>query len=425
MLELLDLRERGGRLEPTRLEPDPTVVQTVRGILDRVRAEGDVALFELTLSLDGADLGERGLIVSPDEFAHAQSETPSELKAAIDALVERLIDLSARQLPREWSDERDGVRFGEMVRPLRAVGCYVPGGRAVYPSSVCMTIVPAVVAGVEEIVLATPPRVDGSVPPLVLYAAVRAGATKVIKSGGAQAIGALAFGTESVPHVDRIVGPGNLYVTEAKRQLAGVVGIDGLAGPSEVVVVADSKADPELAAADLIAQAEHDPEAMTHFVTTDVSLLDRLREALARALVDAGRKEIVEQALARARGILVRDLDQAAEVVDDLAAEHLLVLLDDPREFLQRVRNAGAIFLGEWSAVPFGDYGVASNHVLPTAGTARFASGLRAADFVTIRSVVQMSAEAAASFADQASAIARAEGLGGHARAMELRKERA
>src|SRR6266487_713581 len=167
MLELLDLRERGGRLEPTRLEPDPTVVQTVRGILDRVRAEGDVALFELTLSLDGADLGERGLIVSPDEFAHAQSETPSELKAAIDALVERLIDLSARQLPREWSDERDGMRFGEMVRPLRAVGCYVPGGRAVYPSSVCMTIVPAVVAGVEEIVLATPPRVDGSVPPLV------------------------------------------------------------------------------------------------------------------------------------------------------------------------------------------------------------------------------------------------------------------
>ncbi|MBI3648290.1 MAG: histidinol dehydrogenase, partial [Actinobacteria bacterium] len=235
---------------------------------------------------------------------------------------------------------------------------------------------------------------------------------------------ALAFGTRSVPRVDRIVGPGNAYVTEAKRQLAGVVGIDGLAGPSEVVVVADATADPELAAVDLIAQAEHDPEARTHFVTTDAPLVERVREALARELEGAGRKQIVESALELARAILVRDLDQAAEVVNDLAAEHLLLLLPDPRAFLEGVRNAGAIFLGEWSAVPFGDYGVASNHVLPTAGTARFASGLRAADFVTVSSVVELSAGSAAAFAGQTSTIALAEGLVGHARAMDVRKRR-
>ena len=425
MLELLDLRQRGERLEPTSLEVDPTVEGTVRDILARVRAEGDGVLLELALKFDGADLGSTGLVVTPDEFARAEAETPTELKAALDALVERLTDLHTRQLPREWWDEREGVRFGEMVRPLRAVGCYVPGGRAVYPSSVCMTVVPAIVAGVEQIVLCTPPRPDGSVSASVLYAAVRAGATNVIKSGGAQAIGALTYGTASVPRVDRIVGPGNAYVTEAKRQVAGTVGVDGLAGPSEIVIVADADADAELAAIDLIAQAEHDPQAKTHFVTTDPAIVYRVRDALGRELVNAGRREIVDQALAHARAILVRDLDQAAEVTDDIAAEHLLVLLPDPRAFLRNVRNAGAVFLGPWSAVPFGDYGIASNHVLPTAGTARFASGLRSADFVTVRSVVQLAPEGAAAFAGETSTIARAEGLVGHARAMDVRKERA
>lgn len=425
MFELLDLRERGERLEPTGLELDPTVADSVREILLRVRSEGDAALVDLALRFDGADLREMGLVVAPDEFARAEAETPIELKAALDALVERLTELHTRQLPREWWDDRDGVRFGEMVRPLRAVGCYVPGGRAIYPSSVCMTVVPAVVAGVQEIVLCTPPRPDGTVPAPVLYAAVRAGATRVIRSGGAQVIGALAFGTESVPRVDRIVGPGNAYVTEAKRQLTGSVGIDGLAGPSEIVVVADASADPSLVAIDLIAQAEHDPEAKAHFVTTEPDLIPRVRDALVRELAAAGRREIVEQALEHARAILVRDLDQAAEVADDLAPEHLLILLDDPRSFATNVRNAGAVFLGSWSAVPFGDYGIASNHVLPTAGTARFASGLRASDFVTLRSVLELGPGGAAAFAEQTSTIARAEGFVGHARAMDVRRERA
>jgi histidinol dehydrogenase len=424
MLRLLDLRERGERLQPSKLDMDPTVSETVRTILQRVFVEGDAVLVELAHRFDHADLS-RGLVVGDRELDAARERTPTGLRDALGRLIERLRDLHARQLPPEWWDERDGVRFGEIVRPLRAVGCYVPGGRAVYPSSVCMTVVPAVVAGVEEIVLATPPQADGSVPDAVLCAAAAAGATRVVRSGGAQAIGALAYGTESVPAVDRIVGPGNAYVTEAKRQVAGTVGIDGLAGPSEVTVVAGPDADPELCAVDLVAQAEHDPEAVTHFVTTDPGLVDRVEEALEVELKDAARRPIVEAALAHARAIVVRDEAQAAEVADDLAAEHLLILLPDPMAFLAKVRNAGAIFLGEWSAVPFGDYGIASNHVLPTAGTARFSSGLRAADFVTVRSVVQLSSGASARLAPDASTIARAEGLDGHARAMDARKDRA
>jgi histidinol dehydrogenase len=423
MLRLLDLRERGERLQPSKLDTDPTVSETVRAILQRVFVEGDAVLVELAQRFDGADLSE-GLVASDAEIHAARARTPAALRDALDRLIERLRDLHARQLPSEWWEDREGVRFGEVVRPLRAVGCYVPGGRAVYPSSVCMTVTPAVVAGVEEIVLTTPPQADGSLPDAVLYAAAAAGATRVIKSGGAQAIGALAFGTESVPAVDRIVGPGNAYVTEAKRQVAGIVGIDGLAGPSEVTVIAGPDADPELCAVDLVAQAEHDPEAVTHFVTTDPGLVDRVAKALEVELREAGRRSIVEAALAHARAIVVRDEDQAAEVADDLAAEHLLILLPDPEAFLAKVRNAGAIFLGEWSAVPFGDYGVASNHVLPTAGTSRFSSGLRAADFVTVRSVVRMSSEASARMAPETSTIANAEGLTGHARAMDVRRGR-
>jgi histidinol dehydrogenase len=425
VFETLDLRERGGRLEPSKLEIDPAVSEIVRGILQRVFVEGDDVLIELALKFDGADLRETGVLVTPAEFADAEGSVPGRLKAAIDDLVVRLEDLATRQLPREWWDERDGVRFGEIVRPLESVGCYVPGGRAVYPSSVCMTVVPAVVAGVEEIVLTTPPQPDGSIPTAVLYAAARAGATKVVKSGGAQAIGALTYGSESVPTVDRIVGPGNVYVTEAKRQVAGFVGIDGLAGPSELAIVADGDVDPHLAALDLIAQAEHDPEARTFFISPDADLIERIGAALGEALAKAGRREIVDAAMAHTKAVIVRDLDHAAEAANDVAAEHLQILLDDPVAFVPKIRNAGAVFLGHWTAVPFGDYGVASNHVLPTAGTARFTSGLRSADYVTVSSVVLMDGEAAARFAPGTSAIAVAEGLVGHARAMDTRAERA
>jgi histidinol dehydrogenase len=425
MLELLDLRERGGRLEPSKLEIDPPVTETVRSILQRVFVEGDEVLVELARRFDGADLSDTGVMVTEEELAAAERDTPEPLRAALVDLCERLRALCDRQLPREWWEERDGVRFGEIVRPLEAVGCYVPGGRAVYPSSVCMTVVPARVAGVEEIVLCTPPQADGSIPASVLFAARIAGATHVAKTGGAQAIGAMAYGTESVPAVDRIVGPGNVYVTEAKRQVAGFVGIDGLAGPSELAIVAAGDVDPRLAALDLIAQAEHDPEARTFFVTPDPALAADVDAAVGREVADAGRREIVDAALRFTKLVVVRDLDHAAEAVNDVAAEHLQLLLDDPEAFLPKVRNAGAIFLGRWTAVPYGDYGVASNHVLPTAGTARFASGLRAADYVTVSSVVEMSPGAAARFTAGTATIANAEGLVGHARAMQARAEEA
>jgi histidinol dehydrogenase len=423
VLELLDLRERGERLEATRLEIDPTVADIVSGILQRVFVEGDDVLVELAHRFDGCDLSRSGILVGPGEFERAERETPPELRAALDDLIERIRDLAARQLPTEWSEERNGVRFGEIVRALESVGCYVPGGRAVYPSSVCMTVVPAVVAGVEEIVLCTPPQADGSIPAPVLYAAQHAGATHVAKTGGAQAVGAMAHGTESIPRVDRIVGPGNAYVTEAKRQVAGFVGIDGLSGPSELAIVADGDVDAEMAALDLIAQAEHDPEARTFLVSPDADLVARISEALTDALADAGRREIVDAALRYTKAVLVRDLEQAADVVNDLAAEHLQLLLDDPERFLAGVRNAGAVFLGRWTAVPFGDYGVASNHVLPTAGTARFSSGLRASDYVTVASFVEMDRAAAARYASGTSRIANAEGLVGHARAMDARAD--
>jgi histidinol dehydrogenase len=425
VLELLDLRERGERLEAARPEIDPTVAETVQRILQRVFVEGDEVLIELAQRFDDADLSRTGLMVSDDEFDAAEDGTPDELKGSLSELIERLRRFHERQLPVAWWDERDGVRYGEVIRPIRAVGCYVPGGRAVYPSSVCMTVVPAVVARVPEIVLCTPPRSDGTIHPAVLYAAREAGVTCVAKTGGAQAIAAMAYGTESIPQVDRIVGPGNAYVTEAKRQLCGTVGIDALAGPSELAIVAEGDVDPELVALDLIAQAEHDPMARTFLVTTEEAVIGKVGASLEQLVAKAGRREIVDASLGRSRGVLVRDLAHAAEVVDELAPEHLLILLPDPEAFLETVSVAGAIFLGEWSAVPFGDYGVASNHVLPTLGTARFSSGLRASDFVAVRPVVQMSATAAARHSAAVAAIANAEGLVGHARAVEARRERA
>jgi histidinol dehydrogenase len=421
MLELLDLRERGGRLEPSKLEIDPATTETVRSILQSVFIEGDEVLIELAKQFDGADLSTRGILVTDEEFDVAEREVEPELRAALDELIARLHRYCDRQIPTEWWEEHDGVRYGEIVRPLDTVGCYVPGGRARYPSSVCMTVVPAIAAGVREIVLCTPPQRDGTIHAPVLYAARRAGATYVAKTGGAQAVAAMAYGTESIPSVDRIVGPGNVYVTEAKRQVAGFVGIDGLAGPSELAIVAAGSVDPRMAALDLIAQAEHDPEARTFFITPDPPLAEKVDAALEDELAHAGRREIVDQAIRHTKLVLVRDLPHAADAVNDVAAEHLLLLVDDPTAFLPWVRNAGAIFLGPWTAVPYGDYGVASNHVLPTAGTARFASGLRSADYVTVSSVLEMSPAAAARYTPGTSAIARAEGLVGHAKAMDAR----
>lgn len=419
---MLDLRGAAVELPaPRRAALDPAVVERTREIVARVRAESDAALIDLAMRFDGADLRASGLVVPPEEFEAAERAVPTQLGEAIERMVDRLRDLHARQLPREWWDERDGVRFGEIVRPVSSAGCYVPGGRAAYPSTVCMTVVPARVAGVERVVVCTPPSPDGSVPPAVLVAARSAGADTVVKAGGAHAIAAMAYGTESVPRVDVIVGPGNVYVTAAKREVSGDVGIDSLAGPSELVIVADGGADPGVLAGDLIAQAEHDPLASTTLVTTHAGLADKVGAALDAEVARAARRDIVASSIRFARAVVVEDLDRAGEVVDALAPEHLLVVVAEPRSFLAGVHNAGSIFLGRWTAVAFGDYGAGSNHVLPTMGTARFSSGLRVTDFLTVSSVTEMGPEAAARLAPEIATIARAEGLEAHARSVEAR----
>lgn len=398
---------------------DPAVIEGARAICDRVREEGDAALVDLTRLYDGAEVDGR-LLVSPEEIAAAS--VPPDLEEALRAMAGRLGDLHARQVPQGWEETTAGLRFGEVVRPVAAAGCYVPGGRASYPSSVLMTVVPAKVAGVPRVVLCSPPAADGTLPPAVLVAARIGGADEVYRVGGAQAVAALAYGTASIAPVDVIVGPGNVWVTAAKREVSGVVGIDGLAGPTELVVVADATADPAVLAADLVAQAEHDPLARATLVSLDAALVEKVDAALEAEVAGSPRREVVEAAMGSAAAIVVRDEEAAAIVVDAMAPEHLQVVVADPRAFLDRVRSYGAAFLGPWTPVSFGDYGAGSNHVLPTMRTARFSSGLRAADFVTVSSFVEGSPESLAALGPEVELVARAEGLPGHARASEVRR---
>lgn len=421
MLRVADLRRGDPAPEPAHVALDPDVTRTAADICERVRGEGDAAVVELTRRFDGADVSGR-LRLPDDEIAGAAAGLDPHLARAIDAVSERLRDLHERQLPEAWETEREGLRYGEVVRPLASVGCYVPGGRAAYPSSVLMTVVPAKVAGVPRVVLCTPPDESGAISAPVLYAASAAGADEVYRMGGAQAVAAMAFGTESIPAVDKIVGPGNAWVTAAKRHVSGTVGIDGLAGPTELVIVADGAADPALLAADIVAQAEHDPDARTFVVCLDDGLPARVQAALSDEVESSPRREIVAASLREAAAVVVPDEASAVALVDRLAPEHLEIVTESPRSLLERVRSFGAAFLGPSTPVPFGDYGVGSNHVLPTMTTARFSSGLRAADFVTVSSVVEASAEAAARLGPEVELVAIAEGLPGHARASEVRR---
>jgi histidinol dehydrogenase len=421
MIRVIDLRKGEEPPEPAKAALDDAVMRGAENIIRRVRAEGDAALVALTREFDGAEIGGR-IAVTEDEFSRAAKEIDSELRDAIDAMAARLRDLHARQLPESWTADADGVTFGEVVKPVRAAGCYVPGGRASYPSTVLMTAIPARIAGVERVVITTPCKGDGSLPAAVLYAARAATADAVYRVGGAQAVAALAYGTETIEAVNMIVGPGNVWVTAAKRAVSTDVGIDSLAGPTELVVVADGTADPAVLAVDLLAQAEHDPEARSTLVSLDDSLPAAVTAHLEREVAASPRREIVEAALTFAAIVIAGDETTAAGVVDRLAPEHLQIVTADPRGFLSRVRSYGAAFLGPDTPVPFGDYGAGSNHVLPTMGTARFSSGLRAADFVTVSSVVEGSPDAVANVGRQIEVIAEAEGLPGHARTNAVRR---
>jgi len=405
---------------------DAEIRTRVAEIVAAVRDKGDAALLELTARFDRVELGRDGLRVSPAEFERALEAVDPETLAALRYAADRIESFHRACLPRSWSTtDANGSRLGQEVRALDRVAVYAPGGRAAYPSTVLMTAVPARVAGVREIVLASPPAADGSLSPVILAAAHVAGVTEAYRIGGAQAIAALAYGTETIRRVDKIVGPGNIYVALAKSLVWGDVGLDMLAGPSEVVVVADAGADPALAAADLLAQAEHDPMARSVLLTPVPELIDAVAAETLRQLARLSRREIAGQSLeANGALVLTRSLEEAVQVVNDLAPEHLELLVADPHALLPRVRSAGAVFLGRYTPEVVGDYVAGPNHVLPTGGTARFASALGTEDFVRRMSVIEYSADGLRDAAPHVAELSRVEGLLGHGAAARVRLTR-
>jgi len=408
---------------PERVAPE--IHAAVDQIVTAVRERGDDAVLELTARFDRFDAGSAAaLAITPAELDAAERALPADVAAALRYAADRIARYHEAAMPKSWriTDEHGSV-LGQEVRALDRVGVYVPGGRAAYPSTVLMTVIPARVAGVREIVLVTPPDAEGRVTPVVLAAARIAGVTEGWRIGGAQAVAALAYGTKSIGRVDKIVGPGNIYVALAKRRVFGDVGIDMVAGPSEVLVVADRSARADWIAADLLAQAEHDPMARAVLVTDAVDLIAATRVALERRLETLPRRAIAAEALAH-HGALIRvaDLDGAVELANRLAPEHLELYVREPGALLPRVRHAGAVFLGGHTPEVVGDYVAGPNHVLPTGGTARFSSPLGSEDFVKRSSVIEYTAAGLAAARGHLTALARVEGLDAHARAAEARE---
>ena len=393
---------------------DPAVQRAVRGIIADVRKRGDAAVRAYTKKFDG---------VAPSEYAVSAKCLDSIPRDQADALRmahERIRAFHERQLQRSWDfTDADGTRLGQQVSALERVGLYVPGGKAAYPSSVLMNAVPAKVAGVRELIMTSP-----NPNPLVLAAAALAGVDRVIRIGGAQAIAALAYGTKSIPRVDKIVGPGNAYVAEAKRQVFGEVGIDMVAGPSEILVIADGSANPDWVAMDLFSQAEHDESAQAILLSPKETYLNAVAGSIVKLLGEMPRRRVIEASL-KSRGalILTRDLDEACAVANRIAPEHLELVVEDPEVWLPKLTRAGAVFLGAWSSEAIGDYCAGPNHVLPTAGTARFSSPLGVYDFQKRTSVIAVSRVAAAKLGRVAVILAEGEGLSAHARAAQMRFE--
>lgn len=408
-----DLKRSGG--------VDAEILGVAAKIVDDVRANGDEALVRLTAQFDKVELS--ALRVTEEEVEAAIAQCSPEFLDALTAAAAAIEDFHKRQIPQSWfTAQEGGVFLGQKVTPLARVGIYVPGGRAQYPSSVLMNAIPAQVAGVEEIAMVVPPAEDGSVNPYTLAAAAEAGVSEIYKVGGAQAVAALAYGTKTIPRVDKITGPGNAYVTAAKKLVMGDVGIDMLAGPSEVLVLADDTAVPAFVAIDLMAQAEHDPRAATYLVTIDPELPDLIEEALEALLAESPRGDITRRSL-EDNGVIVvcPDIVAALEASDLVAPEHLEVQMAEPYELLGSIRNAGAIFLGPWTPESVGDYVAGPNHVLPTGGTARFSSPLSVDDFVKKSSVLGYSLDALELDGPTVLELAGKEGLWAHARAVSLR----
>jgi len=396
-------------------------LQQVRSIIDTVRRDGDNALIAYTLKFDGAVIKE--LKVEEDLLAAAVESVEPALIDAILGAKANIERYHEKQLKKDWWDSGPGWLTGQRVIPLNTVGAYVPGGTASYPSSVLMTVVPARVAGVKDIYVCTPPDSSGNINPATLAAAHIAGATAVFKTGGAQAVAALAYGTESIPAVQKIVGPGNIYVTLAKKEVYGQVGIDMLAGPSEIVIVADESANPAFIAADLLSQAEHDPLSRSILITTSEKQAAQVTWHLEDQLQTLPRKEIaLKSLLNRGAVILISSLEDAWPIVNDIAPEHLELHLDDAMSYLDMVTCAGAVFVGPYSPEPLGDYWAGSNHVLPTGAAARYASPLGVDDYTRRSSVISYSKEVMNRAAVPIAVLARAEGLEAHARAALIRR---
>jgi histidinol dehydrogenase len=427
MLERVDLRGMRGELRAAaRVRPSSAaadVSDAVTEILAEVQAGGDDVLRALTARFDGCAIDE--LRVPSIEVEAGLDRVAPELRAALELARDQIVAWHEAQREKEARHVRLGVEVDELIVPVARAGCYVPGGRAQYPSSVLMTVIPARVAGVPEIALCVPPGADGAVAAPVLAAAALAGVDEVYRVGGAQAIAALAFGTESIPSVDVIVGPGNAYVAEAKRQVVGIVGIDSLAGPSEVAIVADASVDPEWIAVDLLAQAEHGPGGVATLIVWDEGVADAVDGALGGLLARATRRAEAEATLASGgRVVLVDDAARALDAANAIAPEHLELMCADADALVAEVQNAGAVFVGAYAPAVLGDYVAGTNHVLPTGATARFSSALRVADFQKHIHVVRADRDALGRVGGAARVIAEAEGLTAHADAVRLREER-
>lgn len=402
---------------------DETVTAIVREILAQMRRRGDDALLEYTCRFDRLDVARAAdLAIPAARLQQALAAIATEQRTALETAAARIRAYAERQKLESWRfSEADGTVLGQQVTPLDRVGLYVPGGKAAYPSSVLMNAIPAKVAGVPEIVMVAPAP-GGELNDLVLAAAAVAGVDQVFSIGGAQAVAALAYGTATVPRVDKIVGPGNIYVAAAKRQVFGTVGIDMIAGPSEILVVCDGLTDPDWIAMDLFSQAEHDEDAQPILMSPDAAFLERVQDAVTRLLPDMARRDIIAASLTRRAALIqVRDLVEAAQVVNFIAPEHLELSVEHPEDLLPLIRHAGAIFMGRYTAEALGDYCAGPNHVLPTSRTARFSSPLGVYDFQKRTSLIHCSAAGAATLGYTAAVLARGEGLTAHARSAELR----
>lgn len=398
---------------------------TVDDILTKVKQEGDKAVFAFTKEFDKAEINKDNILVSDKEIEEAYSQVDEALLSVIRKSAKNIEKYHVKQKQNSWFDaNEEGVILGQKITPIESVGVYVPGGKAAYPSSVLMNIIPAKVAGVPNIIMTTPPDKEGKITPATLVAANEAGISKIYKVGGAQAIGALAYGTDSIPKVDKIVGPGNIYVALAKKAVYGHVSIDSIAGPSEILVLADETANPRYVAADLLSQAEHDELASSILVTTSRDLAEKVSDQIDKFLDVLPRRDIMEKSLKDYGYLLVaKDMDEAIEITNEIASEHLEIMTKDPFMVMTKIKNAGAIFIGEYSSEPLGDYMAGPNHVLPTNGTAKFFSPLSVDDFVKKSSIISYSKEALEKVHKDVITFADSEGLYAHANSIAVRFE--